>query len=72
MPVVICVRVQVNCPPFPINLSFWVFGLNWLVHATQYDIRARGLEFESWRVRLNKIIAVHSNIHIVKAHDEQP
>jgi hypothetical protein len=26
-------------------------GLNWLVHATQYGIRARGFEFESWRAR---------------------
>jgi len=38
----------VNCPPLPISLSF---GLNWLVHATQYGIRAGGLEFEPWRAQ---------------------
>jgi len=34
--------------------------LNWLVHATQYGITARGLEFESWLAQLNKIIATRS------------
>jgi len=36
--------------------------LNWSVHATQYGIKARGLEFESWLAQLNKIIAARSNI----------
>jgi len=30
------------------------------VHATQYDIKAKGLEFESWLAQLNKIIAARS------------
>jgi len=34
--------------------------LNWLVHATQYGIRVRGLEFKSWLAQLNKIIAARS------------
>ena len=30
------------------------------MHATQYGIKARSLEFESWQMRLNKIIAANS------------
>jgi len=30
------------------------------VHATQYGIKARGLEFESWLAQLNKIIVARS------------
>jgi hypothetical protein len=51
----------VNYPLFPVSLSFLVEVVG---ACNSKGIRARGLEFESWRARLNKIVAAHSNIHV--------
>jgi hypothetical protein len=51
-----------------LSLSGYAFGLNWLVHATQYGTRARGLEFESWRACIQLNTGDHSLMNVHHTH----